>query len=64
MDLHHHHQRQAPGRHFHGTPGGRIEIGKEVIAIDGAELGAQRNVEVAFGKSGMYRRSRRLWPWR
>jgi hypothetical protein len=58
--LHHHEQRQAPRGDFHGTPLRRIEIGQEVIAIEGAELGAQRHVEVAFGKSGMYRRSRRL----
>ena len=39
--LHDHDQRQAPGRHLHGTPLGRIEIGKELIIVERAELGAR-----------------------
>jgi hypothetical protein len=46
--LHHHHERQAPGRNFYRTPGGRIQISEELIGIEGAELGAQRNIEVPF----------------
>jgi len=36
--LHHHDQRQAPGRHFDGAALSGIEIGKELILIERAEL--------------------------
>ena len=49
---HHHHEGQATERgDFHGTPGGRIQIGKEFIVIEGAELGTQGDVEVTFGEA-------------
>jgi hypothetical protein len=38
--LHDHHEGQAPWGDFHGTSGGRIQIGEELIVIEGAELGA------------------------
>ena len=59
--LHHHDERQAPGRHFHRAPLGRIEIGKELILIERAELGAQLHIEVAFGEGGLHRGHCRLW---
>jgi hypothetical protein len=52
--LHHHHECQAPGRDFHRTPGGRIQITKELIVIEGAELGAQRNIEVPLGERSLH----------
>jgi hypothetical protein len=58
--LHHHDQRQAPGRDFHGTPRGRIQINKELIAIEGAELGTELHIEVALGECGLYGGHRRL----
>ena len=58
--LHHHDQRQAPGRDFHGTPRGRLQLNKELIAIEGAAPGAQRNVEVPFGERSLYGGHRRL----
>jgi hypothetical protein len=61
MDLHHHDQRQAPRGHFHGTPGGRIQIGEQLIVIEAAELGAELHIEVALGERGMYSGHRRLW---
>jgi hypothetical protein len=53
--LHHHRERQAPGRDFHGTPVAGIQIDQELIVIAGAELGVQSNVEVAFGAYGLRR---------
>jgi hypothetical protein len=58
---HHHNQRSAPGRDFHGTPLGWIEIGEELIIVEPAELGTELHREVALGKRGRSRRSRRLW---
>ena len=52
--LHHHDQRQAPGGHFHRTPLGGIEIGKELILIERAELRAQVDVEIPFREGGAY----------
>jgi hypothetical protein len=52
------------GRHFYGTPLRWIEIGEDLIIVEPAELGPELHLEVAFGKRGMYRRSRRLWHWR
>jgi hypothetical protein len=64
MDWHYHDQRQPPGGDCHGTPGGRIHIGIELIVIERAELGAQGDVEVAFGERGLYGGHRRLWDRR
>jgi hypothetical protein len=50
--LHDHHERQAPGRHFHRPSLGWIQIGKELIIVEGAELGAQSHVKVPFGERG------------
>jgi len=52
--LHHDDQRQAPGRHFHWSPLGGIEISKKLIMIERTELGAQVDIEIAFGKSGSH----------
>jgi hypothetical protein len=38
--LHHHAQCEAPGRDVHGTPGGGIQLSKELIVVEGVELGA------------------------
>jgi hypothetical protein len=54
MDLRHHYERQAPGRDFKRTPGGQIQIGKELIVVEGAELGAQSHVEVSSRERGLY----------
>jgi len=62
--LHHHHKGQAPRGDFHGTPGGRIQIGKELIVIEGAELGAQSHVGVPFGECSLHRGHGRLWDRR
>jgi hypothetical protein len=62
--LHHDHQCQAPGRDFHGTPGGGMQIGKESIVIEGAELGTQRNVEAPLRERGLHRGYGRLWDGR
>jgi hypothetical protein len=58
--LHHHDQRQAPGRDFHGMPGGRIQIGEELIVVERAELGPEFHIEVAFRERGLYGGHRRL----
>jgi hypothetical protein len=50
--LHHHDQRQTPGGDFHGTPLRGIEIGKELILIERAELSAQVDVEIPFREGG------------
>src|SRR6266487_4880230 len=49
-----HDQRQAPGRYFHGAARRRIEIGKELIGIECAELRAKVDIECAFGKGGTH----------
>jgi hypothetical protein len=59
----HQHERQAPGRDFHGTPGGRIPIGKELIVITRAALGTELPREVAFGKGGLHGGRRRRGHW-
>jgi hypothetical protein len=59
--LHHHDQRQAPGRHFHRTPLGRIEIGKEWICVERAKLCPQIHIEIAFGEGGPHRSRRHVW---
>jgi hypothetical protein len=59
--LHHHDQRQAPGRDFHGTPGRGIQIGEELITVERAELSTELHREVAFGKSGLHGGHCRLW---
>ena len=41
MDLHHYDQRQAPGRDFHGMPGGRIQIDEELIVVERTEVGPE-----------------------
>jgi hypothetical protein len=58
--LHHRHQGQAPRRDFHGTPATAVEIGKEVIVIERAELGTQVHIEIAFGKGSLDNGCRRL----
>ena len=57
--LHHHNEGQAPGGHLHGATLRRVEIGKELIVIERTELGAEVNIEVAFGEGRAYSRSRR-----
>ena len=57
--LHHHHEGQAPRGDLHGAALRRVEIDKELIAIERAELGAEVNVEVAFGEGRADSRSRR-----
>jgi hypothetical protein len=64
MDLRHHYERQAPGRDFKRTPGGQIQIGKELIVVQGAELGAQSHIEVPFGERGRQRGPCGLWDGR
>jgi hypothetical protein len=44
------------------VPGG-IQIGQELILVEGAELGAQCNVEIPFGERGLYRGYRGLRDW-
>jgi hypothetical protein len=61
---HHQRERQAPGRDFHRTPGGRIQIRKELIVIEGAVLGAQRNLEVPFGERRLHGGRCGLWGGR
>jgi hypothetical protein len=61
---HHHHKGHAPRGDFHGTPGGRIHIGQELIVIEGAELGAQSHVGVPFGECRLHRGHGRLWDRR
>jgi hypothetical protein len=56
--LHHDHQRQAPGRHFYRSALGGIEIGKELIVIERAELGTQVDIEIPFRKGGPHCSSR------
>jgi hypothetical protein len=51
---HHHHENQAPRRHLHRAPGGRIQVGEELIILERAELGTQRHREVAFGEGSLY----------
>jgi hypothetical protein len=58
--LHDQDERQAPGRHLHRTPLGRIEIGKELIMVEGVDLGTELHIEVALGKGALYRGHRRL----
>src|SRR5688572_32669583 len=48
--LHHGGQGQAPGSDLNGMPPVGIEIGKELVAINRAELRVQVNVEIALGK--------------
>jgi hypothetical protein len=64
MDLPHHHERPAPGRDFHRRPGGRKQLSKELILIEGAELGAQSHVEVTSGEGGLHRGRCGLWDGR
>jgi hypothetical protein len=59
--LHHDNQCQAPGRHFHRSALGGIEIGEELIVRERAELSAQVDIEVAFGKGGAYGGSCDVW---
>src|SRR5439155_12441419 len=47
--LHDHHQGQAPGGDLHGAALWGVEIGKELIVIERAKLGAESDREVAFG---------------
>jgi hypothetical protein len=58
--LHHHHEGQAPRGDFHGTPLGLVEIAKELIIVEHAELGTELHIEVAFGKRSLHRGHRRL----
>jgi hypothetical protein len=39
---------------------GRIQIGEELIVVQGAELGTEFHIEVAFGERGLYGGHRRL----
>jgi hypothetical protein len=48
--LHHDDERQAPGGHFYGAALRGIEIGKELIVIERAELRAEVHIEVTFGE--------------
>src|SRR6266446_4940904 len=59
--LHHDDQRQAPGGDFHGAAFGRIEIGKELIRIERAKLGAEVHREIAFGKGGPHCSRGHIW---
>jgi hypothetical protein len=57
-------RRQGPG---HGCVGvlcrkGRSQLGAN--SIEGAELGAQGDIEVAFRERGLYGGHRRLWDGR
>jgi hypothetical protein len=54
----------VPGRYLHRTPLGRIDIGKELIIVERAELGTQIHIEVAFGKSGLHGGRGGLWDGR
>ena len=58
--LHDHHQCQAPGGDLHGAALWGVEIGKELIVIERAKLGAEIDIEVAFGKGRSDGRSRRV----
>jgi len=62
--LHDQDERQAPGRHFHRPSLGWIQIGKELIIVEGAELGAQSHVQVPFGEGGLDRGRCGLWDRR
>ncbi len=44
--LHHHDQGQTPRGHFHGTPLRGIEIGKQLIIVECAELSAEIHIEI------------------
>jgi hypothetical protein len=44
----------------HGATLGWIQIGQELIIVEGAELGTELHIEVAFGKRGLYRGHRCL----
>jgi len=57
--VHDHHQGQAPGGDLHGAALWGVEIGKELIVIERAKLGAEIDREVAFGKGRSDGRSRR-----
>ena len=59
--LHDDDQRQAPGGDFHGAALRGIEIRQELIVIERAELRAQVDIEVAFGKSGPHGSRGRIW---
>src|SRR5262245_65309331 len=59
--LHHHHQRYTPGGDVHGPALRGREIRKELIVIERAELGAQVDIQVAFGKGGLHGSCRRVW---
>ena len=62
--LHDHNQRQAPGGHFHGAALRWVEISQELIGVERAELRAEVNIEIAFGKGGTHRsrcRIRNRW---
>ena len=58
--LHDHHQGQAPGGDLHGAALWGVEIGKELIVIERAKLGAEIDIKVAFGKGRADGRSRRV----
>jgi hypothetical protein len=62
--LPHHNQCYAPGRDFHGTPGEGGQIGKEVISIEGAELGTALHREGACGERGLHGGHGHLWDRR
>jgi hypothetical protein len=50
--LYHGDQGQAPRGDLYRSAALGREILEELVVIDGAKLGAQINVEIAFGKSG------------
>jgi hypothetical protein len=64
MDLHDHREGQAPRGDLRGTSGGRMQIGEELVVIEGAELGAERHGEMPFGARGLYRGRRGFWDGR
>ena len=59
--LHDYDRRQAPGGDLHGAALWGVEIGKELIVIERAELGAEIDREVAFGKGGPHGGSGDVW---
>jgi len=49
-----------PIRIYQRTPGRRIQVGEKLIIAEGAELGAELHLKVAFGERGLYRGHRGL----
>jgi hypothetical protein len=62
--LHDQDERQASGRHFYRPSLGGIQLGKELIIVERAELGAQSHVQVPFGERGLDRGRCSLWDRR